>query len=53
MMAGTEFAGKVTVSVRVDKDGDAMTKNPGDVVGTSAPLTLPDDKVVINLDKML
>ena len=53
MMAGTQLAGKVTVSVRVDKDGDAMTKNPGDIVGSSAPLTPPDDKVVINLDKTL
>lgn len=53
MMAGTQLAGKVTISVRVDKDGDAMTKNPGDVVGSSAPLSPPDDKVIITLDKVL
>jgi cytochrome c-type biogenesis protein CcmH len=33
MFPGVQFAGKVLLTARVDKDGDAITKNPGDVVG--------------------
>src|SRR5207237_3038582 len=35
MMPGAPFAGHVAISARVDKDGDASTKNPGDVIGAS------------------
>jgi len=52
MMAGTKMSGKVTVSARVDKDGDAMTKNPGDVTG-SKTVSVPANKVVLNLDTVL
>lgn len=52
MMAGTKLSGKVTLNVRVDKDGDAMTKNPGDVTGTKT-VSLPAQKVVLNLDTVL
>ena len=53
MLAGTQLAGKVVVTARVDKDGDAMTKNPGDVTGQSKPLEPPQKNVVIELDKVL
>jgi len=53
MVAGTKLDGKVTVSARVDKDGDAMSKNPGDVIGSSEPFTPPSAKMVVNLDKVL
>jgi cytochrome c-type biogenesis protein CcmH len=33
VMMGGPFDGDVELTVRVDKDGDAMTKNPGDLVG--------------------
>jgi cytochrome c-type biogenesis protein CcmH len=33
MMQGSPFAGAVQITARVDKDGDAMTRNPGDVEG--------------------
>src|SRR5205085_708916 len=49
MFPGTQLAGKVTVNVRVDKDGDAITKNPGDVTGTAA-IVPPADKLVVTLD---
>jgi len=52
MMAGTKLGGKVTLSARVDKDGDAMTKNPGDVTGQKT-VELPAQKVVVNLDTVL
>ena len=41
MLAGTTIAGKVVVTARVDKDGDAITKNPGDVTGQSKPIEPP------------
>lgn len=53
MMEGTKIAGKVIVTGRVDKDGDAMTKEPGDVTGATRPVEPPADKVVLTLDKLL
>jgi hypothetical protein len=53
MLAGTQFTGKVVVMARVDKDGDAMTKNPGDLVGQTAGVEPPQTKLVLNLDKTL
>lgn len=41
MISGTRLEGKVVLSARVDQDGDAMTKQPGDLEGTSTPLTVP------------
>jgi hypothetical protein len=53
MMVGTQLTGKVVITARVDKDGDAMTKNPGDVIGQSKAVEAPNTKVVIDLDKVL
>jgi hypothetical protein len=53
MLAGTSLAGKVVVTVRVDKDGDAITKNPGDVTGQSRPVEPPKKDVVVSLDTVL
>lgn len=53
MFAGTQLSGKVIVTVRVDKDGDAITKNPGDVTGQSKPIEPPQKNVVVQLDNVL
>jgi hypothetical protein len=53
MFAGTAMTGKIIVTVRVDKDGDAMTKNPGDVTGQSKPVEPPKKDVVVSLDTVL
>ncbi|MDB4968581.1 MAG: hypothetical protein JWN44_4270 [Myxococcales bacterium] len=53
MLAGTKLSGKVIVTVRVDKDGDAITKNPGDVIGQSKPVEPPQKNLVVALDKTL
>jgi hypothetical protein len=53
MLAGTQLAGKVVVTVRVDKDGDAISKNPGDVTGQSKPVEPPQKNVVVQLDTVL
>ncbi len=53
MVVGTQLKPPVVVSARVDKDGDAMTKNPGDVTGTSTVKSLPSEQLKLNLDTML
>jgi hypothetical protein len=53
MLAGTTLSGKVVVTARVDKDGDAITKNPGDVTGQSKPCEPPKKDVVVALDTVL
>jgi len=54
MHSQTSLAGKVKVEARVDKDNDAMTKNPGDVVGEAKELvSIPASNVVITLDRAL
>ncbi len=52
MTGGSSFAGRVFVVVRVDKDGDAMTKQPGDVTGQVA-VTIPATAAVVKLDRVL
>jgi len=52
MSPGTKLDGKVLLVARVDKDGDAMTKNPGDVVGT-ARVTVPAKDVKLVLDQIV
>jgi hypothetical protein len=53
MVEGTQMKGKVVISVRVDKDGDALSKNPGDVTGTSKPVEPPAKDVLVTLDTLL
>lgn len=53
MIAGTAVHAPVTLTVRVDKDGDAMSKNPGDVVGTTTIKALPAPNLSLVLDTVL
>ncbi len=54
MQPGSGLFGKVKLEARVDKDGDAMTKNPGDVVGQVPDLVaVPSSNVTLTLDKVL
>lgn len=54
MMPGASLMGQVRLMARVDKDGDAMSKNPGDIVGEMPELvTIPASAVRLVLDKML
>jgi len=52
MIAGTEVSGDVVVTARYDQDSDAISKQPGDVVGT-ARVKVPADNVNIVLDDIL
>jgi hypothetical protein len=52
MIGGTGFAGDVVVTARYDQDGDALSKQPGDVAG-QVKATIPADKLDLPLDSVL
>jgi len=52
MVAGTELTGEVIVTARYDQDSDALSKQPGDIVG-QARITLPAQNVTVWLDTIL
>lgn len=53
-MAMGPLSGSIKISARVDKDGDAMSKNPGDVIGEVPELVnVPSQNVKLLLNKTL
>ncbi len=52
MIPGTPFAGQVSISVRVDKDGDAMTRRKGDVFGMANNVKVGTSNLSISLDTL-
>jgi cytochrome c-type biogenesis protein CcmH len=54
MMQGSPFPGKVAISVRLDKDGNAMTHGPGDLLGEykQNPVATGSKNVNIVIDQM-
>lgn len=50
MIPGTPFEGHLSITVRVDKDGDALTRGKGDVYGQAPDVVVGDQKVTIALD---
>ena len=52
MIPGIPFAGKVSISVRVDKDGDPLTRRRGDVQGRIENVAVGTQGVVIALDQL-
>jgi hypothetical protein len=52
MIPGIPFEGRMSITVRVDKDGDAMTRRKGDVFGKAENVKVGARNVVINLDKV-
>jgi cytochrome c-type biogenesis protein CcmH len=50
MIPGVPFEGRMSITVRVDKDGDAMTRLKGDVYGQANDVTIGSQKVVVSLD---
>jgi len=53
MMAGVQFVGHLDISVRIDKDGDAMTKNKGDLVGFQLKVPVGSKDAVIKIVEVL
>jgi hypothetical protein len=52
MIAGTQLTGDVVVTARYDQDGDALSKQPGDISG-SIRVKIPADNVTLTLDDVL
>jgi hypothetical protein len=52
MIPGIPFEGQMSITVRVDKDGDAMTRRKGDVFGQANNVKVGSQKVVISLDRV-
>ena len=53
-MMGAPLVGKVSVSARIDQDGDAISKQPGDIIGNAAEAVMVGvNPVVIKLNKSL
>ena len=52
MIAGTSLTGDVIVTVHYDQDGDALTKQPGDILGTLR-VKVPADGATIYLDDVV
>lgn len=52
MVGGTELTGEVIVTARYDQDSDALSKEPGDIVG-QVRVTLPAQNVQLWLDTIL
>jgi hypothetical protein len=50
MVPGIPFEGELTITVRVDKDGDAMTRRKGDVFGALAQVKVGTQDATIALD---
>ena len=52
MVKGTTFQGDVLLTARIDQDGEARTKEPGDIEGR-ARARVPAEKIDIVLDTVL
>ncbi len=52
MISGAEFAGEVLITARIDRDGEARTRNPGDVEGTLRA-KIPSDGLALVLDTVV
>ena len=54
MMQGTPFAGKINVTVRLDKDGNAVTREAGNLLGDykKNPVAVGSQNVDIILDQL-
>lgn len=52
MVPGVPFEGEVSLTIRVDKDGDAMTRRKGDVFGQIAKAKVGTQDLVLPLDTL-
>jgi len=50
MIPGTPFEGRLSLTIRVDKDGDALTRNKGDLYGEIADVVVGTQNVKLSLD---
>jgi hypothetical protein len=52
MVAGTPFDGSINITVRLDKDGDGLTRKKGDLYGQANGVSVGSQGVTIPLDSV-
>ncbi len=52
MIEGTPLIGEMSITARVDQDGDAFTTTPGDLSGGVSPVLAGDTDIVLLLDEV-
>ena len=53
MIEGTPLIGEMSVTARVDQDGDAFTTTAGDLIGQTSPVVAGDIEITVRLDERL
>ena len=53
MVEGTPLIGEMSVTARVDQDGDAFSTDDGDLIGQTSPVLAGDSGIVVRLDERL
>ena len=53
MIPGTPLVGEMSLTVRLDQDGDAFTTSPGDLRGQVSPVVAGDSGIVVRLDELV
>ncbi len=53
MIPGTPLVGEMSITARVDQDGDAFTTTDGDLRGQTAPVVAGDTDVVVRLSERI
>ena len=53
MIEGTPLIGEMSVTARVDQDGDAFTTTAGDLVGQTSPVVAGDNGIIVQLNERL
>ena len=51
MIDGTPLIGEMSVTARIDQDGDAFTVTPGDLSGQTSPVVAGDSDIVVTLEE--
>lgn len=52
MIPGTPFEGEISITVRLDKDGDAMTRKKGDLYGVANGVKVGSQGITIPLESL-
>jgi cytochrome c-type biogenesis protein CcmH len=52
MVPSIPFEGEITITLRVDKDGDPMTRKKGDVFGSIPSAKIGKNDLVLTLDQL-
>jgi hypothetical protein len=51
MIEGTPLIGEMSITARIDQDGDAFTTSPGDISGQVSPVVAGDSDIVVTLEE--